>query len=259
MGMRGVAAVLAGVGRSVAWRIEHRVALRLAVVLALASAAVLMPASPAAAHEVAPMPPGNLIANPWFTKVVAGQQRLDTTGWVFVGSPTWGTGNAKPDCPGPAPFNTSFTLRWARNSGQTPEFHPNVEVRAHTIVTATATHRTLRFFMHWVMHRMTLSAVVYGGPSATGPWTQVWTPFQHTETVVWRPSDGELKSDIWKHFTSMPGKFDDWYAPVPKVTTLAQGHPYYKVELRASYPTPDATASGGVGGKLTGVYFATSP
>jgi hypothetical protein len=224
----------------------------------VSTVAVSVPAPPAAAHEVASLPPDNLVGNPWLTKVVGGQPRLDTTGWVFEGSPTWGTGNEKEDVPGPAPLGTSFTLRWARNSGQTPEFHPNVEVRVHTVVGANASHRTLKFFMHWVMHRMTLKAVIYGGPSPTGPWTQVWIPFQHTETVVWRPSQGEPKSEIWKHFTSLPGKFDDWFAPVPQVATLPQGNPYYKIELRASYPTPDSTASGGVGGKVTGIYFATS-
>lgn len=231
---------------------------RLAAAVTVALIAMLMPAAPAAAaNVVAQLPSDNLISNPWFSKVVNGQLRLDTSGWVFVGSPTWGTGNAKADCPGPAPWGTSYTLRWARQAGQTPEFHPNVEVKAHTIVSTSSSKRTLKFAMHWVMHRMTLKAVVYGASSPNGPWTQVWTPFQHTETVEWRPPAGAPKSAIWQHFTSLPNKFDDWYAPVPQTTTLSQGYAYYKVELRASYPEPDSTTSGGVGGKLTGVYFAT--
>jgi hypothetical protein len=231
---------------------------RIALIGGATTALVLTRATPAMAHEVASLPSGNLIGNPWFSKVVGGTLKLDTTGWVFEGSPSWGTGSAKPDCPGPAPWGTSFTLRWARNSGQTPEYHPNIEVRAHTVVAAGSQQRTLKFFMHWVMHRMTLQAYVYGGPSATGPWTQVWIPFQHTEATVWRPPPGASKSEIWKHFTSMPGKFDNWFAPVPRTTTLAQGHAYYKIQLRASYPSPDSTTTGGVGGKLTGVYFATN-
>lgn len=227
------------------------------VLATLVTALVLVP-TPALAAEVAPLPAGNLIANPWFSKVVSGQLKLDTSGWVFVGSPTWGTGNAKPDCPGPAPWGTSFTLRWARNSGQTPEFHPNVEVRVHAVVAANGSHRTLKFFMHWVMHRMTLKAVVYGGQSTSGPWTQVWMPFQHTETVDYRPPDGAPRSEAWDHFTSMPGKFDNSFAPVPRQVTLATGYPFYKVELRGSYPDPDSTTTGGVGGKLTGVYFTTA-
>jgi hypothetical protein len=232
---------------------------RLTTVIAAALVTVGMAATPASAHVVAQLPSGNLIANPWLTKVVNGQLKLDTTGWVFEGSPTWGTGNAKGDCPGPAPHGTSFTLRWARQSGQTPEFHPNVEVRVHTVVAANNSHRTIKFFMHWVMHRMTHTAVVYGGPSPSGPWTQLWTAFNHTETVDFRPSPGEPRSEAWQHFTSLPGKFDDWFAPVPRTTVLPQGHPYYRVQLRASYPTPDSTASGAVGGKVTGLYFATAP
>lgn len=226
--------------------------------LGATGALMLASGTSASAHEVAALPADNRITNPWFSKVVNGELRLDTTGWVFEGSPTWGTGNAKPDCPGPAPWYSMHTLRWARQSGQTPEFHPNIEVRAHTVVTANASHRTLKFFMHWVMHRMTLSAYVYGASSAAGPWTQVWSAFEHTETVNWQPSPSEPRSEAWKHFTSMPGKFDNWYAPVPRTRALTQGYPYYKIQLRASYPTPDSTTTGGVGGKLTGVYFATA-
>jgi hypothetical protein len=220
---------------------------------------VLYTATPASAHQVAQLPAGNLIINPWLSKVVNGQLKLDTAGWVFEGSPTWGTGNAKPDCPGPSPWGTSYTLRWARQANQTPEFHPNVEVRVHTVVSANSAHQTVKFFMHWVMHRMTLKANIYGGQSPAGPWTQVWAAFEHVETVDWRPAPGEPRSEAWMHFTSMPGKFDDWFAPVPRTKMLSQGYPYYKVELRASYPTPDNTASGAVGGKVTGLYFATTP
>lgn len=232
---------------------------RRTVLLTGASSALLL-ANPglALADVVAPLPAGNLVTNPWFSTVVNGELRLDTSGWVFEGSPTWGTGNAKPDCPGPAPWGTSFTLRWARQSGQVPEFHPNIEVRAHTVVAANASHRTIKYFMHWVMHRMTLKTHVYGSASPSGPWTQLWIPFQHTETVNWTHPPSEPRSTAWKHFTSMPGKFDDWYAPVPRTITLGQGYPYYKVELRGSYPEPDSSTTGGVGGKLTGVYFTTS-
>lgn len=237
----------------------RRFGLRAALVLTTVAAVVVASAAPAAAaNEVAALPGDNLIANPWLSKVVNGQLKLDTSGWVFEGNPTWGTGNAKADCPGPAPWGTSYTLRWARNSGQTPEFHPNVEVRVHTVVASASSKRTLKYFMHWVMHRMTLKVYVYGGSSANGPWTQVWTPFQHTQTVDWNPPRTEPRSEAWRHFTSLPGKFDDWYAPVPQKITLGQGYPYYKVELRASYPTPDSTTTGAVGGKVTGVYFATS-
>ena len=233
---------------------------RTVLVLGATAAMLSVRATPAFAHEVAPLPADNRIANPWLSKIVNGAVQLDKTGWVFEGSPTWGTGNDKLDCPGPAPWNSMHTLRWARNSGQTPEFHPNVVVRVHTVVTAAnPAHRTLKFFMHWVMHRMTLQAYVYGAASAGGPWTQVWYAFEHTQTVNWQPPPSVPRSEAWKHFTAMPTKFDDWYAPVPRTRTLTQGFPYYKVELRASYPTPDSTTTGGVGGKLTGVYFATAP
>lgn len=238
---------------------DIRLTRRTALAIAAGAAVGALPATPAFAdYQVAPLPAGNLITNPWLSKVVNGTLKLDTSGWVFVGSPTWGTGNAKPDCPGPSPWNTSYTLRWARNSGATPEFHPNIEVRVHTVVAANSSHRTLKYFMHWVMHRMTLKAVVYGGGSVNGPWTQLWTPFQHTETVNFTHDRSLPRSTAWQHFTSMPGKFSDWFAPVPVVKTLSQGNPFYKVELVGSYPTPDSTTTGGVGGKLTGVYFATS-
>jgi hypothetical protein len=220
--------------------------------------ASLLLAVPAEAHEVAPLPADNLIGNPWISAIVNGQLVVDTTGWVFEGNPSWGTGRAKPDCPGPLPYIERPTLRWARNSGANPELHPNVEVRVHTVVAADPSHRTLKFFMHWVMHRMTLQAHVYGGPSASGPWTPLWMPFEHVETVGWNPPATDPRSDAWRHYTELPGKFDDWYAPVPATLSLAQGHPFYKVELRASYPEPDATTTGNVGGKVTGIYFATA-
>jgi hypothetical protein len=57
----------------------------------------------------------------------------------------------------------------------------------------------------------------------------------------------------------VPGEFDDWFAPVSRTTVLPQGHLYYRVQLRASYPQPDNTASGAAGGRVTGLYFTTAP
>ena len=98
-----------------------------------------------------------------------------------------------------------------------------------------------------------------GGPSPTGLWTQVWAAFDRAETVDFRPSPGEPRSEAWQPFASVPGEFDDWFAPVSRTTVLPQGHLYYRVQLRASYPQPDNTASGAAGGRVTGLYFTTAP
>jgi hypothetical protein len=100
-------------------------------------------------------------------------------------------------------------------------------------------------------NRMTLEAVVYGGPSPTGPVDPgLGTVPAHRDRGL--PAAPRAS----RSFTSLPGMLDDSFARCRGWLPCRKETPFYKIELRASYPAPDT--SGGVGGKVTGIYFTTS-
>ncbi len=225
---------------------------RIPTLLFVALAALLLGA-PAVAHAfpVPNLPEDNLIVNPWFRDAdnpnaagLDGWTRVltDGIGWVLsqkVSNPAPDTivsgrcGNDTTSC--------GTAARWAKivsgeHRGTT---FTNIDVYLYQVVETDASHRRLKFFTHWVSHRVAEADVsIYGSQTADGPWTLVWVPFFHTQDELVIPSSGRVV-DLWEETGFLE-------------TTLDEGYRFYKVELRARLPE-----GGNVGFKVTGVYFAT--
>ena len=203
------------------------------------------------AFPVPELPGDNLIVNPWFRDAnnpaeegLDGWTRLLTNGvgWVLSQKES----NPAPDivisgdC-GNASVYCGTSARWAEivSGPQAGNVYPNIDVFLYQVVAANAADRQLKFFTHWVSHRVAAADVsIYGSQSPNGPWTLVWVPFFHSQDVVIVPPGGDV-SELWEETGFLE-------------TTLDQGYSHYKVELRARLPEGD-----GVGFKMTGLYFAT--
>ena len=198
------------------------------------------------AFPVPELPGGNLIVNPWFRDATdLSEPGFD--GWtrIMTNGVTWGPSqkisNPAPDivisadC-GYEQVFCGTAARWAAQGGVT---YPNIDVILYQVVAANPAHRQLRFFTHWVSHRVEAAYVeIYGSHSPNGPWTLVWEPFFHSQDEVIIPPSGDV-ADLWE----VTGFLEK---------TLVQGFNYYKVQFRARLPEGD-----GVGFKTTGVYFTT--
>lgn len=213
--------------------------------------------------EYPSLPSDNLIENPWFR--IDCEASLD--GWsvdVTADGLSWGPSDkvqnpSDEDCDGEYNGNSA---RWARQSGNMPEFSPDQDARIWQVVgPVNPNATTLRFHVLLVAHRMTqLRAQISGADSPDGPWTEVWTPLDAqwlTEGGANGPFDGmcpggmQDRECLWDLVTEAElGSLE------PLVHELEQGHAYYRIEFLANYPQPDATATGDVGGKVTRVYFA---
>lgn len=207
------------------------------------------------AFEYNALPGDNLIQNPWFREDCA----FSLNGWETT-DPGWGLSDKTQD---PTDENcngdwTGFAARFARNSGATPEFSPNVDALLWQVVgPVDPTHRKLSFHFLFVAHRFNqLKAEIYGSDSADGPWTSVWTVMDKQ----WLNTEGanapynqfclEDRQCLWDYVTEAElGSLD------PLTNTIDQGYAYYKVEFLGNYPDPDGTSTGDVGGKIVRVYF----
>lgn len=217
------------------------------------------------AFQVDPLPSDNLIVNPWFRKTTTTGRKGTITvashdGWTNVlnNGAGWGTTQKESD-PSPdtviapacnyQPVFCGTGIRWAKNAakGAVQEFYPGVDVYIYQVVNSDPGKTKLKFFTHWVAHKIEIAEVViYGGNDPAGLWQPVWTPFYQSIDYVQSDSD---QSETWIYFTSLT-------PPVEAV--ISQGYPFYKVEIHARYGDPDPSlATGGVGVKFTGVYFAT--
>jgi hypothetical protein len=76
---------------------------------------------------------------------------------------------------------------------------------------------------------------IYGGESAAGPWTLVWTPFTLADCSQEDRWDGLVRHNE---------------------TVITQSWPFYKVEFAAMYPAVGPGADGG-GVKFTTAFFAS--
>ncbi len=186
--------------------------------------------APASAVVVDPLPPGNLIANPWFHE--PGNLDLKgNSGWVDV------TGNwsysQKVSNPGLVESGTAARLAdtlSAEVKGQVVS-HGGEVGTIYTVVSADPSARLLKFKTHYVsLNIVRAEANVYSGPTEEGPWTQVWTPFLLTP-------ENETRL-YWQEMEMIQ-------------TSLDSGHPFYKIEFSAEYQ-----ANFSWGFKFTGVYFS---
>lgn len=177
---------------------------------------------------VEPLPDNNLIQNPWFRS--GNQPSLD--GWTdAAGTNVIWSLSQKPSNPSPDQvIGTSARLAFGSGQGGGTG-QAGVDAYLYQVVAADPNLTHLRFKIHWVTQWIDRAAVtIYGGDSADGPWTAVWTPLEINQA------------------TSTGGA---WTQTDLLDTTIAQGFPFYKIELFGRYP--DGRQQGA---KYTGVYFA---
>ncbi len=120
------------------------------------------------AYPVPPLPEDNLIVNPWFRN----GNMPGFSGWSLplnAEGLTWGPSqkesNPSPDivvsgtCGGQVVY-CGTAARWAE---QEKVYYPNIDVFAYQIVSTDPANRKLKFFAHYVSHRVEVGAVnIYG-------------------------------------------------------------------------------------------------
>lgn len=177
---------------------------------------------------VDPLPEGNLVENPWFRE--GNQPSL--AGWTdAAGSNVIWSLSQKPSNPSPDQvIGTSARLAFGSGQGGGTG-QGGVDSYLYQVVAADASLTHLNFKIHWVTQWIDRAAVtIYGSSSADGPWTAVWTPLDINQS------------------TSTGGA---WTQTELMDLTIAEGFPFYKIELFGRYP--DGRQQGA---KYTGVYFA---
>ncbi len=170
----------------------------------------------------------NLLQNPWFRE----GNRPSLAGWTDqAGSNViWSTSQKQDNPTSDQVLGTSARLAFGSGQGGGTG-QAGVDASLYQVVAADPAHTHLQFKTHWVTMWIDRAAVtIYGGNSADGPWTAVWTPLDISQA------------------TSSGGH---WTQTELLDTTIAEGFPFYKVELFGRYP--DGRQQGV---KHTGVYFA---
>jgi hypothetical protein len=202
------------------------------------------------AFQVAPLPGGNLLANPWFRSYDnPNVSALD--GWTDAAGTDryWSTSQKESD---PSPEivvsgvcgNQSVYCGTSARLKDTPGSSGGVGVRGidahlYQVVSADSSNKKLKFFAHWVSHLIDpAEVVIYGGDNPVGPWTQVWVPFHVVVTELVHPPDGCGSTCLWEE--------TGWLE-----TVLPHGYSYYKIEIHARLPE-----EGTVGFKISGIYFS---
>ena len=176
---------------------------------------------------VEPLPENNLLQNPWFRE----GNRPSLTGWTDeAGSNViWSTSQKQDNPTSDQVLGTSARLAFGSGQGGGTG-QAGVDASLYQVVAADPAHTHLQFKTHWVTMWIDRAAVtIYGGNSGDGPWTAVWTPLDINQAT----SSGGL-----------------WTQTELLDITIAQGFPFYKVELFGRYP--DGRQQGV---KYTGVYF----
>ena len=173
------------------------------------------------AWRVEPLPADNLVKNPWFRS--GNKPSLEH----WVPDKNWTAsdkqGNPTPDDVEGTAARIS-TGRTDQQRGKTVDV--GVETCLYQVVAADPAHTTLKFDMYWVTHTVNPCVVtVYGGPSAQGPWTEVWKPFHQVQTKSVMPKSGSRRGqDLWKDYSAKTDL---------ATTTLARGNAHYKIEVCA--------------------------
>jgi hypothetical protein len=189
---------------------------------------------------VPPLPEDNLIFNPWFR--TGSRPSLD--GWVMTstGRGGWGATQKQGNPTSDGIVGTCARVSTGRGASRAGwSIDPGVDAYLSQIVAADPQKRTLKFDMYWVTHTVNPGVVnVYAGSSPQGPWQKVWQPFFQVYAKRIAPSSGRGQ-DLWFYYSDTTDLV---------TTTLAQGYPYYKIEIHANLPD----ANGGF--KVNGIYFA---
>ena len=229
----------------------------LLVVLFATGLLVLLAPEIAYGYAVDPLPEDNLIVNPWF-RSSTNPGMAGSDGWVFVPAEngvTWGLSqkesNPSPEIvvSGTCGFKNVYCgtgARWAHenNAGDTTAY-PDVDVYMYQVVAANPAQHKLKFFMHWVNHKIDIFEVtIYGGTGPEGPWINVWDVVSISQDMNPPPGQAPGRQGI------------PWFTTGILDSVLPEGYPYYKIELHARYPE-GRTDQGDVGVKVTGIYFAT--
>jgi len=185
------------------------------------------------------LPTDNLIYNPWFR--TGNQASLD--GWIVTSSPSGGWGaSQKPGNPTPDDIvGTAARVSTGRGQDRSGKnIDPGADTYLAQVVSANPEKRILKFDMYWVTHTVNPAIVtVYGGFSPQGPWNAVWQPFHQVHTKPIHPESGRGQ-DLWVYYSDSTDL---------AITTLSQGYPYYRLEIRANLPDENG------GFKISGVYF----
>jgi hypothetical protein len=230
----------------------------------LAALALLSLAAPVAAFQYASLPSDNLIRNAWFRSDDC--QSFSSSYWSLdAGQAPWGGSDKTQD---PTDLNCKgiwfgYAARFAENSapGGGSVFHPNQDALLSQVVgPVSAQAQSLHFHFLFVAHRFNrLKAEIYGGNSASGPWTSVWIPLDKAWLNPGGASGqykgmcagGTSDRNCWWDLTTAA----ELGSLSPLTRTVSPGYPYYKIEFLGNYPNPDGSATGDVGGKITRVYF----
>lgn len=161
---------------------------------------------------VPPLPEDNLISNPWFRQGT----KPSLNGWTATSNGRGGwdatqkRGNPTPDDVVGTCARVS-TGRGTRRAGWSVD--PGVDAYLSQVVAADPQKRTLKFDMYWVTHTVNPAIVSSSGRG----------------------------QDLWFYYSALTDMV---------TTTLAQGYPYYKVEIHANLPDSQG------GFKVNGIYFA---
>lgn len=221
--------------------------LLISIVVSLASFTFIITAF---AFQVPLLPGNNLVENPWF-RSSADPTLSSLDGWSDAAgiNQYWSTSqkasNPSPDifvnelC-GSQPTYCGTAARLSPTPGQTGGIGKvGIDAYLYQVVQANESSCKLKFFAHWVSHKIDPAEVtIYGADSQNGPWSEVWVPFYHQQFTVPPPPPGG-QADLW----TQTGFLEK---------TLERGYPYYKIEIHARLPDSEL-----VGFKITGVYFAT--
>ncbi len=191
---------------------------------------------------VAPLPSDNLLKNPWF-RDSADKPSLEY--WVDATGPLGGWGASdKPGNPSPNDAVGTAARLSVGEDGLAVTIPINYPAYLYQVVASDPAKKTLKFDMFWVAHTVKPAQVtVYGGASASGPWTQVWQPFNktYTQTIIPPAGTGPANAYLWNYYSALTSVVS---------TTIPVGYPYYKVEVHAILPDEEG------GFKITGMYFA---
>jgi hypothetical protein len=204
------------------------------------------------AFPVPELPSDNLINNPWF-RSSADPKASSLDGWtIAAGSENYWSTSQKESNPSPDIVISGVCGRREVYCGTGARLSPTqgqsgglgqvgVDAYLYQVVSADGNHRHLKFFTHWVSHKIDPAEVtIYGGNSENGPWTSVWVPFHHVQEANSRAPEGG-QAELWAETEFLE-------------TRIENGYDYYKIEIHARLPDSESA-----GFKITGIYFATEP